>query len=109
MNRYDTTDFEWSVFNSRFLNRPRDVSRVDDKRVLYGAMWVLRSGATHHIALCLRPQSLTTVQSYRASFHQTQTAVVHFNTFQNLTDNYIAMMKVVTFFFCLTLFRLQPN
>ena len=109
MNRYDATDFQWSVINPLLLNRSRDVPRANDERLLHGTKWILRSGAPHHIALCLQPQSLTNVQSYRVSPYQTQTAVVHFNTFRNLADNYIAMMKTVTFCFCLTLFRLQPN
>ena len=45
MNRYDLTDFEWSVIEPLLPNKPRGVPRVDDRRVLNGIMWVLRSGA----------------------------------------------------------------
>ena len=45
MNRYDLTDFEWSVIEPLLPNKPRGVPRVDDQRVLNGIMWVLRSGA----------------------------------------------------------------
>ena len=45
MNRYDLTDFEWSVIEPKLPNKPRGVPRVDDRRVLNGIMWVLRSGA----------------------------------------------------------------
>jgi len=43
--RYDLTDFEWSVIEPLLPNKPRGVPRVDDKRVLNGIFWVLRSGA----------------------------------------------------------------
>lgn len=45
MNRYDLTDFEWSVIEPSLPNKPRGVPRVDDRRVLNGMTWVLRSGA----------------------------------------------------------------
>ena len=45
MNRYDLSDFEWSVIEPLLPNKPRGVPRVDDRRVLNGIMWVLRSGA----------------------------------------------------------------
>ena len=45
MSRYDLTDFEWRVIESLLPNKPRGVPRVDDRRVLSGIFWVLRSGA----------------------------------------------------------------
>lgn len=45
MSRYDLTDFEWRVVEPLFPNKPRGVPRVDDRRVLNGIFWVLRSGA----------------------------------------------------------------
>lgn len=45
MSRYDLTDFEWSVIEPLLPNKPRGVPRVDDRRVLNGIFWVLRSGA----------------------------------------------------------------
>ena len=43
--RYDLSDFEWSVIRPLLPNKPRGVKRVDDRRVLNGIFWVLRSGA----------------------------------------------------------------
>lgn len=43
--RYDLTDFEWSVIQPLLPNKPRGVPRVNDRRVLNGVFWVLRSGA----------------------------------------------------------------
>ena len=45
MARYDLTEFEWRRIQSLLPNRPRGVPRVDDRRVLNGIFWVLRSGS----------------------------------------------------------------
>src|SRR5262245_21617359 len=45
MSRYDLTDFEWRVIEPLLPNKPRGVPRVDDRHVLNGIFWVLRSGA----------------------------------------------------------------
>ena len=44
MGRYDLTDFEWSIIQPLLPNKPRGVPRVDDRRVLCGIFWVLRTG-----------------------------------------------------------------
>ena len=43
--RYELTDSEWRVIAPGLPNKPRGVPRVDDRRVLNGIFWVLRSGA----------------------------------------------------------------
>jgi transposase len=43
--RYELTDDEWSVIKPMLPNKPRGIPRVDDRRVLNGIFWVLRSGA----------------------------------------------------------------
>ena len=45
MSRYDLTDVEWRVIEPPLPNKPKGVPRVDDRRVLNGIFWVLRSGA----------------------------------------------------------------
>ena len=45
MARLDLTDFEWSVIQPLLPNKPRGVPRVDDRRVLNGIVWRLRTGA----------------------------------------------------------------
>ena len=45
MARFDLTDFEWSVIQPLLPKKPRGVPRLDDRRVLNGIFWVLRSGA----------------------------------------------------------------
>lgn len=43
--RYDLTDVEWLVIEPLLPRKWRGVKRVDDRRVLNGIFWVLRSGA----------------------------------------------------------------
>jgi transposase len=42
---YELSDNEWSILRVMLPNKPRGVARVDDRRVLNGIFWVLRSGA----------------------------------------------------------------
>ena len=37
------TEFEWRVIEPLLPNKPRGVPRVDDRRVLNGIFWILRS------------------------------------------------------------------
>jgi transposase len=43
--RYELTDYEWTVIRPMLPNKPRGVPRANDRRVLNGIFWVLRSGA----------------------------------------------------------------
>ncbi len=43
--RYELTDFEWSLIKPLLPNKSRGVPRVDDRRVLNGIYWRLRTGA----------------------------------------------------------------
>jgi len=45
MQVYELTDFEWGIIAPLLPNKPRGVPRVDDRRVLNGIFWVLRTGA----------------------------------------------------------------
>ncbi|RNJ41283.1 IS5 family transposase [Mesorhizobium japonicum] len=45
MARFDLTDFEWSTIEPLLPNKVRGVARVDDRRVLNGIFWRLRTGA----------------------------------------------------------------
>jgi transposase len=43
--RYELADYEWAAIKPFLPNKPRGVPRVNDRRVLNGIFWVLRSGA----------------------------------------------------------------
>jgi len=42
---YELTDYKWAAVEPFLPNKPRGVQRVNDRRVLNGIFWVLRSGA----------------------------------------------------------------
>ena len=43
--RYELSDFEWSIIEPLLPNKPRGVARVDDRKVLNGIYWRLRTGS----------------------------------------------------------------
>ena len=43
--RCEFSEHEWTAIKPMLPNKPRGVRRVDDRRVLDGTVWVLRSGA----------------------------------------------------------------
>ena len=45
MARFDLSDAEWAVIMPLLPNKPRGVPRVDDRRVLNGIFYALRTGA----------------------------------------------------------------
>ena len=45
LRRYELTDAEWAIIDPLLPRKSRGVARVDDRRVLNGIFWRLRSGA----------------------------------------------------------------
>lgn len=45
MARFDLTDVEWELIGPLLPKKPRGVARVDDRKVLNGIFWVLRTGS----------------------------------------------------------------
>ena len=43
--RYELSDFEWSIIEPLLPNKPRGMLRGDDRRVLDGIYWQLRTGS----------------------------------------------------------------
>src|ERR1700712_6055126 len=43
--RYELTDFEWSIIQPLLPNKPRGKPRIDDRKVLNGIYWRLRTGS----------------------------------------------------------------
>ena len=43
--RFELMDDEWTAIRPMLPNKPRGVPRVNDRRVLNGIFWILRSGA----------------------------------------------------------------
>jgi len=45
MARFDLSDTEWALIKPLLPNKPRGVARVNDRRVLNGIFYVLRTGS----------------------------------------------------------------
>jgi transposase len=45
IRRYEISDFEWAIISPLLPNKPRRVARVDDRKVLNGIYWRLRTGS----------------------------------------------------------------
>jgi transposase len=45
LRRYELTDAEWKIIDPLLPRKSRGVARVDDRRVLNGIFWRLRSGS----------------------------------------------------------------
>jgi transposase len=45
LRRYELSDAEWAIMDPLLPRKSRGVARVDDRRVLNGIFWRLRSGA----------------------------------------------------------------
>ena len=43
--RYELTDFEWAIIQPLLPNKPRGMPRADDRKVLNGIYWRLRTGS----------------------------------------------------------------
>ena len=43
--RYALSEHEWTTIKPMLPNKPRGVPRVDDRRILNGIFWILKSGA----------------------------------------------------------------
>ena len=57
--RYELTDHEWTAIRPMLPNKPRGVPRVNDRRVLNGIFWVLRSGAPWRDLMAHAPPATT--------------------------------------------------
>lgn len=45
MRRYDLSESEWGLIGPLLPNKPRGVARVDDRRVINGIFYILRTGS----------------------------------------------------------------
>ena len=56
--RYELSDTEWAIIKPFLPNKSRGVRRVNDRRVLNGIFWVLRSGAPwRDLPVCYGPRT----------------------------------------------------
>jgi len=63
--RHEFTDHERAAIKPMLPNKPRGVPRVNDRHVLNGIFWVLRSGAPwRDLPQCLAPILLAIIGSF---------------------------------------------
>jgi transposase len=63
--RYELADHEWAAIKPMLPNKPRGVPRANDRRVLNGIFWGLRSGAPcANCRMRLVPTPLPTIASF---------------------------------------------
>src|SRR5258705_5626295 len=72
--RHELTDHEWAVIKPMLPDKPRGVPRVNDRRVLNGIFWVLRSGAPwRDLPEAFGPCTATLMAFLNASIGSTET------------------------------------
>jgi hypothetical protein len=62
--RYELSEYDWSGVKPMLPNKPRGVPRVNDRRVLNGILWVLRSGRRGAICQRTLDHTLATIASF---------------------------------------------
>jgi hypothetical protein len=63
--RYELSDYEWTAIKPMLPNKPRSVRRVNDRRVLNGIFWILRSGAPwRDLPENYGPRTIVTIASF---------------------------------------------
>jgi transposase len=63
--RCEFSEHEWTALKPMLPNKPCGVWRVDDRRVLDGIVWVLRSGAPwRDLSATHGPARLVTIASF---------------------------------------------
>jgi hypothetical protein len=51
--RYELTDHEWAAIKPMLPNKPHGVPRVNDRHILSGIFWVLRSSARRGLSVLI--------------------------------------------------------
>jgi transposase len=87
--RYQLSDFEWTAIKPMLPDKLRGVPRVNDRRVLNGIFWVLRSGAPWR-ALPENYGPCTTC--YNRFIRRRQAGVA--TRYDKLAANYLAFIKL---------------
>jgi len=71
MARFDLSDAEWAIIAPLLPNKPRGVPRRDDRRVLNGIFYILRTGSTATPVRCARLHRPGALAEARWSLHAT--------------------------------------
>jgi transposase len=89
--RCELSDCEWTAIKPLLPNKPRGVRRVNDRRVLNGIFWVLRSGALGATRRRTTiPAPLVTIASFAGGRPESGTR------YDKLAANYLAFVKLAS-------------
>lgn len=91
MARFDLSDAEWRIIQPLLPNKPRGVPRADDRRVLNGIFYILRTGSPWR-DLPERYGPYTTVYN---RFNRWAKAGIWVNIFNALSDRSLESMAFI--------------
>ncbi|XIA63121.1 transposase [Bradyrhizobium sp. TZ2] len=85
--RHDLTEFEWNVIKPLLPNKARGVPRVDDRRVLNGIFYQLRSGSPWAKGQKLQMIDSTSVRVHQQAAAQKTGWNLLYRSFERRTDH----------------------
>jgi transposase len=85
MARYDLSEAEWRVVEPLLPNKPRGVARVDDRRVINGIFYILRTGSPSAFGGCARQAALKALAIWWLSMHRAVAQIAASMTFETRT------------------------
>ena len=87
--RYELTDYEWAAIKPMLPNKPRGVPRVNDRRIINGIFWLLRSG--HPGAIY--PSARNKVERFFNRIKQCRRVATRYD---KLAANYLAFVRLAS-------------
>src|SRR5881397_3714598 len=92
--RYELTDREWAAIRPFLPNKPRGVPRVNDRRVLNGIFWILRSSAPWRDPICFSPYLYRARNLVERFFNRIKQCRRVATRYDKLAANYLAFIKL---------------
>jgi transposase len=102
--RYELADYEWVAIKPMLPNKLRGVPRVNDRRVLNGIFWVLRSGAWANIPpksnrsnpICFSPYLYRSRNQVERFFNRIKQCRRVATRYDRLAANYLAFVQLAS-------------
>jgi transposase len=94
--RYELSDYEWTAIKPMLPNKSRGVRRVNDRRVLNGIIWVLRSGAPWRDPICFSPYLYRARNLVERFFNKIKQCLRVATRYDKLAANYLAFVKLAS-------------
>src|SRR3954447_6312696 len=91
--RYELSDEEWTAIKQLLPNKPRGVPRVNDRRVLNGVFWVLRS---RNDPICSSPYLYRARNLVERFFNRIKHCRRVARRYDKLAANYLAFIQLAS-------------